>query len=64
MKEMSLKDFVHQNGQAETARMLGMTQSGVSRALAKPTREIIVRIGSDGIKAFELRRFPYKKEFK
>lgn len=62
MKETPLKDFVSQNGQAEAAKMLGMTQSGVSRALAKSTRRIVVRIENGDVKAFEIRPFPYKKK--
>lgn len=62
INEVPLRDFVSQHGQAETANLLGLTQGGLSRALSKETRKIVIRFSNDGVKAFEIRPFPYKRE--
>lgn len=59
--ELSLQEFVSQKGQVEAAKILNMTQGGISRALSKTARNIIVEINGDNVKAFEIRPFPYKE---
>lgn len=58
MSRVSLKDFAQEHGQSKAARLLGMTQGSLNKAL-KVGRDVYVTKKKDGsFSAEELRPFP------
>ena len=62
MQRIQLSDFAEQHGQTEAARMLGMTQGALNKAL-KVGREVHVTKQDDGTyTAQEVRQFPSQQK--
>lgn len=58
MNRIHIKEFAVEKGQAEAARLLGMTQGGLSKAI-RVGRDIFVTRHADGsYTAEEVRPFP------
>lgn len=56
--EVSLEDYVKENGQAGLSRSLGVSQVAIHRAL-KMKRKIFIKWDGERIEAFEIRPFPH-----
>lgn len=62
MEELTLSAFVEKHGQVNTANLLGVRQSAISKAL-RVGRDIFVIIHPDGrLEAKELKTFPSQQK--
>lgn len=57
MKKQPLSKFVDEHGQVEAARLLGLTQGGLSKAI-RVGRNVYVYATEEGYKAEEIKPFP------
>ena len=58
MQRTPLKEFVTQVGQIKVAEELGMTQSGISKALRAGREVYVIELANGKFKAEEIKPFP------
>ncbi|WP_369813301.1 MULTISPECIES: Cro/CI family transcriptional regulator [Xenorhabdus] len=61
MKTIPLSEYVKQHGQAETANVLGVHQTAISKALKAERKIFLIRQEDGSYKAEEYRSFPSQK---
>ncbi|MBI6550426.1 Cro/CI family transcriptional regulator [Xenorhabdus lircayensis] len=61
MEKISLSEYVKLNGQAKTARLVGVHQTAISKALRSDRQIFLIRQEDGTYKAEECRPFPSQK---
>lgn len=61
MNRIPLSEFAEKSGQSYTARILGVTQGALSKAIRQGRKIFIYQTDSDSFKAEEIRPFPNAK---
>ncbi|CDL84935.1 Cro/CI family transcriptional regulator [Xenorhabdus szentirmaii] len=62
MEKISLAEYVRLNGQVKTARLIGVHQTAISKALRSGRKIFLVRQDDGTYEAEECRPFPSQKQ--